>query len=32
MERDGYEGGLSRAGPRLWRKSIDFNVWFEESF
>jgi hypothetical protein len=32
MERDGYEGGLARAGPRLWRKSIDFNVWFEESF
>lgn len=31
MEADGYEDALERAGPRLWRKTIDFNVHFEEA-
>lgn len=32
MEVDGYEAGLTKAGPRVWRKTLDFNIWFEETF
>lgn len=31
MELDAYEEGLERAGPRVWRKTLDFNIWFEEN-
>ncbi len=31
-ERDNYESPLSEAGLRVWSKSLDFNIWFEEDY
>lgn len=32
MELDAYEEQLEASGPRMWRKTLDFNVWFEEHY
>jgi hypothetical protein len=32
METDNFAGDMERAGPRTYRKTIDFNIWFEEAF
>jgi hypothetical protein len=32
MERDAYEQQLERSGPTVWRKSLDFNIWFTEVY
>lgn len=32
METDGFAGDMENAGPRTYRKTIDFNIWFEERF
>lgn len=32
MERDEYEDALEKTGSRLWRKTLDFNIWFRETF
>jgi hypothetical protein len=30
MELDAYEQELERAGPKVWRKTLDFRVWHKE--
>ncbi|HSH40542.1 MAG TPA: DUF3168 domain-containing protein [Arenicellales bacterium] len=32
MEQDFYEQQLERSGPTVWRKSLDFTVWFKEQY
>src|SRR5690554_4182708 len=32
MERDEFQEDMERAGPRVWRKSLDFNIWHKEEF
>jgi hypothetical protein len=32
MELDAYEAALETAGPRVWRKTLDFRVIFEEDY
>lgn len=32
MELDAYEEQLEASGPRMWRKTLDFNLWFEENY
>jgi hypothetical protein len=32
MELDAYEQLLAPAGPRVWRKTLDFNLFFEEVY
>lgn len=32
METDAYEQQLERSGPTVWRKTLDFNVWFTEVY
>lgn len=32
MEVDAYEQQLERSGPRVWRKTLDFNLWFTEVY
>ena len=29
-EADGFESDLTQTGARIWRKTLDFNIWFEE--
>lgn len=29
-EADFFEGELTATGGRIWRKSLDFNIWFKE--
>lgn len=32
MELDAYEQQLERSGPTVWRKTLDFTVWFKETY
>lgn len=32
MEQDAYEQQLERSGPSVWRKSLDFTLWFKETY
>lgn len=32
METDNFAGDMENAGPRTFRKTVDFTIWFEESF
>lgn len=32
MEVDAYEQQLERSGPVVWRKTLDFNLWFTEVY
>lgn len=32
METDSFAGDMENAGPRTFRKTVDFNIWFEEHF
>lgn len=29
MDRDGYDGGLAASLPRIFRKTLDFEIWFK---
>lgn len=32
MEIDRYEQDLEQAGPRVWHKTLDFQLWFKEAY
>lgn len=32
METDGFENELTQSGLNVWRKTLDFNIWFKEAF
>lgn len=31
LDRDEYDPATEKAGPRLWRKTCDFNIWHQEA-
>lgn len=31
-EGSGFEDGLRPAGLRVWRKTLDFEIWYEETY
>lgn len=31
MDRDGYDGGLAASLPRVFRKTLDFEIWFKDT-